>query len=1232
MHTHDFQRSSGPVAFVSNCLRWGGRRSLAGVVAGLLGMAWLTGWGAAHGSAAETPAEITFARDVRPILSKHCYKCHGPDDEALRGGLRLDVRDRAVRPAESGQVAIVPGHPESSELVARIKSTDAGEVMPPPETKLPLSERDKLVLERWIAGGADYQPHWSLIAPQDRPLPVVKREAWVRNPIDRFILARLEAEGLAPNSEASRETLIRRLSLDLIGLPPTIAEIDNFVNDASPDAYVRLVDRLLASPHYGERWARRWLDLARYADTNGYEKDKPRVIWPYRDWVISALNRDLPFDQFTIEQLAGDMLPNATRDQIVATGFHRNTMLNEEGGIDPLEFRFHAMVDRVGTTSTVWMGLTFACAQCHNHKYDPLSQRDYYSLFAFLNNADEPEYALVDPANETRRAELRTQIAALEAELPNQFPIDETYDWQPLVPQAATAERGSVLTVGSEGAVLVSGPRPETDVYTLTYEVDLRETALVTLKALTAPSLGGGGPGRSDHGNFVLTELTATIAPKGDPASKTPLTFTATADFSQESFSAAGAVDGNPTTGWAIHGPAPWNVNRTLSLTPTAESLAAIAALAPGPVTLTIRLEQSFGTHHLLGKFAVALARKIPAEKSLAERRREARDVALARWTEQESARTVRWEPLTPSKATGSLPLLTILDDGSVLATGDQSKRDLYDLDFAGDFRGVTAFRIEAIPDDRLPQRGPGNIYYEGPIGDFFLSEVKLTADGQSIGLKDASETFASGASSAAKSIDGDPLSGWSINGAQGRWHAAVFRFEKPLEASATLQLNLLFERYYACGLGRFRISVTRDAAPATARDFAEEAELALATPKAERSPAQQTAILRAFILHAPEMAAARMPIDALRGQMPRDTTSLVMRERPASNPRVTHLHHRGEFLQPKGVVPAALPGALQRPDQPALQSRLDLARWLVSPQNPLVGRVTMNRQWAAFFAKGLVRTTEDFGLQGELPSHPELLDWLALELIRQQWSMKAMHRLIVTSATYRQASQVTPSLMEKDPTNRWLARFPRSRVEGEMVRDIALKISGQLSPKIGGPSVFPPQPAGVATEGAYGSLNWAVSTGEDRYRRGMYTFAKRTAPYAMFGTFDAPSGEACVPRRDISNTPLQALTLLNDAVFLEVAQSLGDEFGRQAGSIDDRITLLFRRAVSRPPTTEELTALCGFLESKLAQFQSGQSDPGPLVAPAPGPTDTPELLRDRAAWTLLARVLLNLDETITKE
>jgi hypothetical protein len=988
--------------------------------------------------------EIDFNRDVRPILGRHCFKCHGPDEGARKARLRLDLRAAATGKAKSGERAIVPGRPDESELILRIFSTEETEVMPPPAVKNPLSAAQKQLLRRWIAAGAVYQPHWAFVPPRQAPLPRIKQIDWPRNPIDVFVLARLEAAGLRPSPRADRYTLVRRLSLDLIGLPPTPEEADAFVNDPSPTAYEKLVDRLLASPHYGERWARRWLDLARYADTNGYEKDRFRSVWPYRDWVIRALNRDLPFDQFTVEQIAGDLLPNATQEQKVATGFHRNTMLNEEGGIDPLEFRFHAMTDRVATTGTVWLGLTLGCAQCHTHKFDPIPQRSYYQFMAFLNNADEPEMEVPLPEIAARRADLEKQIAALAAELPNRFPPEE----------------------------------------------------------------GAGGP------NAVPVEV----------------------------------------------------------------------------------------------------------------RRRNHLEKKFDQWLRQESARAVRWTVLRPVEARSNLPLLTVLEDNSVLASGDQSKRDVYHVKFRAGLQGVRAIRLEVLPDDRLPKRGPGRVYYEGAPGDFFLSEVTVTAGGKPVRLVRASQSFANGKNNAAAAIDGKPETGWSINGGQGRAHAAVFNFEGPLANVQDLAVRLLFERYHAADLGRFRLAVTTDPRPVEATSMPADVEELLLVPAGRRTAAQRGRLLLYYLEVAPELAAARAEIQKLRQQLPAYPTTLVLAERPRNNPRPTFVHRRGEFLQPVEQVRPEVLSLLPPLPKGAPRDRLTFARWLVDPQGPLVGRVTVNRQWAAFFGRGIVRTTEDFGYQGEPPTHPQLLDWLAVELVRQGWSLKKMHRLIVLSATYQQSARVTPELQARDPHNLLLARGARVRLEAELIRDAVLKRSGLLAPRIGGPSVFPPQPPNVTSEGTYGPLAWKVSAGPDRYRRGLYTFSKRTAPYAMFTTFDAPSGEACLARREVSNTPLQALTLLNDPVFVEAAQALGRAAAASPSApVEARATRLFRRCLTRPPRAEELRLLVRFHHSQKQRFANRELD---TAIAGPGPGDPAE----RAAWTVLARALLNLDETITRD
>jgi Protein of unknown function (DUF1553)/Protein of unknown function (DUF1549)/Planctomycete cytochrome C len=1004
----------------------------------------LAGFGFAAGPDSSRP---DFSRDVRPILSQHCFKCHGPDDAAREAKLRLDLRESAIARAESGKTPIVPGQPAASELIRRIDSHDADAMMPPPAANKPLSDDERRILRAWVAAGAEYKPHWAFVPPRQVPPPRVAARTDVppsRNPIDDFIRAQLESSGLGlqPSPEADRYTLIRRVSLDLIGLPPTPAEADAFVNDISPNAYERLVDRLVASPHYGERWGRRWLDVARYADTNGYEKDRGRSIWPYRDWVINALNADLPFDQFTIKQLAGDMLPNASVSDRVATGFHRNTMLNEEGGIDPLEYRYYAVVDRVATTGTVWLGLTVRCAQCHTHKFDPIPHRDYYRFMAFLNNADERQLDLPVPALVSRRQQIEHQIAAAEADLPNRF----------------------------------------------------------------AP---GGREGRT-------------------------------------------------------------------------------------------KFEQKF-----------------------------------ARWEQTESARALHWTVLHPSKAQATLPHLAVQTDDSILASGDMSKSDRYEVVFDKLPAEVTALRIDVLPDDSLPQHGPGRVFYEGPFGDFELSEWTAEADGAPLWFRAATQSYAANAGGAAAAIDGNPLTSWSINNGQGQSHAAVFILDKPLHNARSLSVRMLFEYYYACGLGKFRISATGGSVPVDRRVLPADVDAILNRPRAERLAAERATLEGYFASIAPALAGPREQISSERAQEPLLPTTLVFSERPADNPRKTFVHKRGEFLGPTEAVDAQIP-SLFGPLPPEFpRNRLGFARWLVDARNPLVGRVTVNRQWQAFFGRGLVKTGDDFGYQGTPPTHPQLLDWLAVEFVRRGWSFKAAHRLIVTSATYRQASHLTPDAIAKDPENKLLSHAPRVRLEAELVRDSALAAGDMLTERIGGPSVFPPQPASVG-EGSYGGMSWNVSQGADRFRRGLYTFSKRTSPFAMLATFDGPSGEECVARREVTNTPLQALTLLNDAQFVEFARGLAAAaLGKTNGDEQAVARDLFRRCLVRPPEPSELSALVAFYAQSKARFDADAaaakeilSGPGASSAPSTDKSQTVQL----AAWTLVARSLLNLDEAITKE
>ena len=1001
---------------------------------------------------ASEPSTPDFNREVRPILADYCFKCHGPDDSARQAGLRLDQLEGALGKADSGLQAVVPGDAKESELVRRIYSEDDAERMPPPETNKSLSDIQKQILRDWVASGAEYRSHWAFTPPKQAPLPAVKHATWPRNAIDYFVLARLEAEQLTPSPPADSYTLVRRVYLDLVGLPPTPTEADLFVHDESPDAYDKLVDRLLESPHYGERWTRLWLDLARYADSNGYDHDDPRSIWPYRDWVIHALNTDMRFDQFTIEQIAGDMLPNATIEQRIATGFHRNTQLNVEGGIDPLEYRFYSIVDRVNTTATTWLGLTLGCAQCHTHKYDPIPQRDYYCFMALLNNTEEPWLTVPKPDVIARRGQLEAQIAEIEAGLASVFPLP----------------------------------------------TDSVDTALPKLSS---------------------------------------------------------------------------------------ESLK----------------EELRGVH---------LQRKFEA------------------WRLQAASQARRWSVLRPTQLRSNLPLLTVLPDDSVLASGDQTKSDAYDLEFLTDLRGIKAFRLEVLPHEQLPGGGPGRTYYAHPRGEFYLNEFTLLKDGQPVTFTKTQQTCPQeNGKVAAQAIDGDLQTGWLVTGDQiGRENAAVFELASPLESERQLQVHLLFDEAQPCGLGRFRLSVTTDVPAKTVGNWPSEIEFLLTIPPELLQPEQRKCLFRYYLSVAPELAEQQSQISKLRAQMPTCPTTLALEERPIEHTRPTYLHHRGEFLQPVAAVEPDVLSILPPLPEGIRHDRLALARWLVAADNPLVARVTMNRQWAAFFGCGIVNTPDDFGYQSEPPSHPELLDWLAKEFVNRNWSLKQMHRLIVTSSTYRQASHLSDQLLRKDPDNRLLARGPRNRLDAELIRDAVLMASGLLSSRIGGPSVFPPQPSGVTTEGLRVPYQWVESKGEDRYRRGVYTFQKRNAAFAMFSVFDAPNGTTCTAKRQCSTSPLQALTLLNDPMFIEAAKALGRETAEQMCPTNERVTFIFRRCLTRQPTDAERAAIIRFYDAQTQRIATEELSAKLLIG------STAEDMTEQAAWATVARCLLNLDEVITGE
>ena len=997
---------------------------------------------------------VDFAKQIKPILQKYCVSCHG--GETVESGFRADFGSLLLEGGDRG-AAIVPGDAKKSPLYQVLIGEGDVDQMP---FELPkLSDEQIALVKEWINQGAkaagddkpsaDRRPtsdHWAFQTIRRPVLPEVKNASWLQNEIDAFVLAKLEAEGLQPSPEANRSTLIRRLYLDLLGILPTPDETQHFTNDDQPFAYEQLVDRLLVSPRYGERWGRHWLDIARYADSNGFTIDGARSIWPYRDWVIKATNDDMPFDQFVTEQLAGDLLPKPTSDQIVATGFHRNTLINQEGGTDKEQFRVESVVDRVNTTGAAFLGLTVGCAQCHVHKYDPITQRDFYKLFAIFNNCDEPNVPLPSESQAADQARVKAGLADIAKQLKQHdakrasgqpdwetkqaaIPVSK---WNLLKPVEAVSKAGATLNNVDENTLLVGGNGniPAKDVYTVTTEIPAGRVTAFRLETLTGPLLPMNGPGWASNGNFVLNEFQVTSQPVGAKKAEaaTKLTFaTASTDWQQQGYPAEHAIDGNMKTGWAING------TKKSSHNVTREAIFVLEEPieSESPLKITFALHQQHNApKYLIGTFRLS--------------------------------------------ATDAAPEQTVV---------------------------------------------PPSIH----------SILQIAADKRDNGQKEL------------------------LAAAYGRSDLN----RKPLEAT--------------------------------------QAKL-----KGEES--------------------------ALKAAIP---TTMVLRER-TKNPRTTHIHIRGNFLEKGAVVQPDVPSIL-----PPLASaetpvnRLEFARWLFTPEHPLTSRVSVNRIWQRLFGIGLVETDDDFGTQGELPSHPELLDRLSSEFMRVGWSQKQLIRLIVTSATYRQSSHVTPELLARDPRNRLLARQSRVRLEAEGVRDVALSASGLLSQKMLGPGVYPPQPKGIYVVTQV-SKQWPESKGDDRYRRGLYTYFWRSSPYPMLPTFDAPDANGTCTRRNRSNTPLQALTLANDGAFMEFAKALSDRILNESSDYDEaKIKFAFDAVLARQPSDFEKERLLAFVAAQREHFSANAE--AAKAAASPGrPASADETAS--ATWTAFARVVLNLDEFITRE
>jgi len=1177
---------------------------------------------------AEQPNAPGYDAQVRPILARHCFKCHGPEER--KGGLRLSVASEAHNGGDSGP-ALKKNEAGEYLILRRITAEEEDDRMPP---KGPgLNESEVAVIAAWLDGGASYgdsesgeeDAFWSFKPPVQPSPPFPAAATWGSNAIDAFLLQSMNRQGLSPSPEADRSTLIRRLSLDLRGLPPKPEEVEAFLADESPDAYEALVERFLASPHYGERMAIGWLDVARYADTNGYEKDRPRSIWPYRDWVIDAFNEDMPFDRFVIEQVAGDMLPSPTLDQRIATGFFRNEMLNEEGGIDVEEFRYKNVVDRTNTTATALLGLTMSCAQCHTHKYDPISHAEYFQLFAFLNNTDDVTLDVPDPVIAEQRAGQQAKINALKAALRSKFPADNPFPRNsPLKPETARAELGGALDVLDGNIIDVTKAEAERNTYVVHTTVGPGRVDGLVLDVFT----NGTGPGRTPHGNFVLSEF---IAYKLDGDTRTSIVINrAEAPHAQANYPIEHAFDGKADTGWAIDGN-PAGINRDHSATFYFETPLELESTQP----IEIRLDQQFGNRHTLGNFRLrGVTLELP-ESSVPEEERRERFFAeqFDRWTQDIRARANPWQELAPIEMTAEKhTTLTRLEDNSILAEGDLPNNDVYHLKMRSSAEGITGLRLEVLPHESLPGGGPGR----GVIlaeGDFLLTGVKVSASSWNapetaspVKIIKATQSFANGDKTAEKALDGRTDTGWSIHGKEGKPNAAVFAFDTPQGYPEGTLFDITLEQKYIHQhtLGRFRLSVTNEKLRPEATGVPAEIE-ALVLSRAE-SPEARTTLEQYFLEHTPLLAESQAEIAQLEQQMPRFPTTLALEER--EQVRTTHVYHRGEFLQPKEAVRPNVPAVLPPLPEFEPRNRLTLAKWLVSEDNPLTARVTVNRLWQRFFGRGLVETVDDFGLMGEAPTHPELLDWMAVEFMRRGWRVKDMVRLIVTSDAYRQSARITPEVQKLDPRNTFLARAPRFRVDAEFVRDIALAASGSLDGAIGGPGVFPPLPDGLL-DCVYGGFSWTTDTGEARHRRGMYTYWKRMLPYPTAAVFDAPARDMVCVRRLRTNTPMQALTLLNDEVFMDAARTMADDLIRSTPEDPaTRLRALFMRCLSRQPDPKEEAAMLAYLSDQTALLAAQPIETvQALVLPAEGKEARPE----QAAWTLLCRVVLNLDETITR-
>ena len=1158
----------------------------------------------------KTSSPVDFKRDISAILSDNCYSCHGPDDKERKSKLRLDRRADAIQPAKSGEIAIVPGNPATSELLKRITSTDDDEVMPPPKSKKKLTARQIELLTRWIAEGAKWTDHWAYAPPVRPAIPEVGNRRWPRNDVDRLVLAKLEQEKLKPSPEADKVHLIRRATYDVTGLPPTPQEIDVFLADKTPTAYNKVVDRLLESPAYGENMARYWMDAARYADTHGFHIDSERSMWKWRDWVIEAFNKNMPFDQFTTEQLAGDLLPNPTTEQKVASGYIRSNMSTGEGGAITEEYQAKYTFDRTETTSTIWLGLTMTCARCHTHKYDPIQNSEYYGLYAFFNSLNEsvmdgnkpnpdPFISLPSTEQTKRRAELKTQISDGKAKLDAPMAeLDQRQvgwekewrgklgsNWTLLKPEKMKSTAGAQLTWNEPGSILVQGTNAETDVFELTTHLEKGNLAGLKLEALPHESLPKQGSARADDGKFNLSELEAEIidiAAEGGTNKTRKLKFTlAEADAADGGNDAGKATDSNGGSGWS----AGVATNRHVAL-----FLLADPARVGTNSDLVVRLKFENGKERrALGHFRLATAQN--------------EDLVL----QLNPPKSSPWKVLGPLKSGG-------LQHGFTNVFEPETT-----LDFKKAFPGV---REEIKWGDRTEivdgknhllvneLHGVHGVYYlhrtlkvpvAGPMDITFAADdlFKLWVNDELVAQRAEDKPEAGPVKVTVQLKNGENKFLVKVVNLQGD---AYFNYNQFLKGADSLPTDV-----------SAILAVT---------------ETATGTHQTKLRNFYRRANSEEFRKLADETDQWRSEDSAIEKAIP---TTLVAKE--SDKVRDTFMLTRGEYDKKGDKVEAHVPAFLNPFPANVPTNRLGLARWIVDPANPLTARVTVNRLWQQFFGVGLVKTAEDFGVQGEAPSNRALLDWLATEFVRSGWNVKSIQRLMLASATYRQSSATTPQLLARDPENRLLARGPRFRLDGESIRDTALSVSGLLVNRIGGKSSKPYEPAGLWEAVSFNNSQKYVQDKDDgQYRRSLYTHWKRQSPPPNMMLFDAPTREYCVVRRPRTNTPLQALALLNDVQFVEASRAFAQRILLEGGNSDrNRAIFAFRLATGRQPGRGEVAILLDTLSAQRKEFSSDRTAAAKLLAvgnfKAKETLDASEL----AAWSNVASVILNLDETVTK-